>query len=74
MNVGANVSIITYDRFRGVDTDGLEFSFAHQNVPAPGATDPGIMGDNENEFDVLNMDLALKASARRSTPSTPPTA
>ena len=64
MNVGANVSIITYNRFRGVDTDDLEFSFAHQNVPAPGATDPGIMGDNENEFDVLNMDLDLEASAQ----------
>jgi hypothetical protein len=64
INVGANVSILTFDTFRGVPTDGLKFSFAHQNVPAPGATDPGIMGDNENEFDVLNMDLNMQASAQ----------
>jgi hypothetical protein len=64
MNIGANVSLLTFDRFRGVPTDGLKFSFSHQNVPAPGATDPGIMGDNENEFDILNMDLDMKASAQ----------
>jgi hypothetical protein len=64
INVGANVSLLTFDRFRGVPTEELAFSFAHQNVPAPGATDPGVLGDNENEFDILNMDLDMKASAQ----------
>ena len=51
--VGANVSDIHYSTLNGVPTDNLEFTFAHQDVGAPGLGNPTF------ENDVIRMQLAL---------------
>lgn len=58
-NVGMNLSFLDLSRLRGVKTEDLRFTFAHQNVPP----DVNFLGDSPNEFDNLDLFLNLDLSA-----------
>lgn len=61
VNLGVNASFLSFNEFRGVPTDQLRFSFSHQDVP-PGSNTG--LGDNDNEFDVLNMIVDMDIDAK----------
>lgn len=67
LNLGFNFSYLNLDKLRGVNTEDIQFTFTHQNVPAAGQTEPGEFGDNDNEFDnidlFINMDLSASILA-----------
>ena len=57
-NIGFNNTILTLDQFRGLDLDDIRFTFAHQDIPIT-----GILGDNPNESDTLDLLLDLDVDA-----------
>ena len=50
----ANFTSMSLDRFRGLATEDMRFTFTHQDV-----TNNGILGDNTNESDLIDLVMGL---------------
>jgi len=58
LNIGFNYTSLNLARLRGMKTDDIRFTFAHQDL-----TDDGTLGENPTENDVIDLFLNLDASA-----------
>lgn len=54
---GFNAAHLSFDRFRGLPTNQMRFTFTHEDVLAPG------LGDSPNESDVVDLLLGLDVTA-----------
>lgn len=52
--VEANFTSMALDRFRGMATEDMRFTFTHQDV-----TSNGLLGDNPNESDLIDLVMGL---------------
>jgi hypothetical protein len=57
MVLGFNATHLNLNRFRGIPTDQMQFTFTHEDVEEPG------LGDSPNESDILHLNLGLKPRA-----------
>ncbi|CAM2005816.1 hypothetical protein [Acanthopleuribacter pedis] len=58
LNLGMNTSRLTMDRFRGLDTRDLTFTFTHVDV-----TNDGTLGENPSESDTIDVALGMDVDA-----------
>lgn len=58
INMGFNLTYINYTKIRGTNTRDLRLSFSHQDVGTL-----GVLGDSDNEFDVINFFMNLNVNA-----------
>lgn len=58
LNVGFNYAYLGLEKFRGLRTQDIRFTFTHLDFPK---TD--VLGDNPNESDLVNLYLDLNVSA-----------
>jgi hypothetical protein len=52
--IGANYTYLDMDRFRGMPTTRMRFTFTHLDV-----TREGTLGENPNESDIMDLDMDL---------------
>lgn len=58
LNLGMNTSRLAMDKFRGMDTRNLTFTFTHVDV-----TNDGTLGENPSESDTIDVRLGLDVDA-----------
>jgi len=58
LNVGFNYTYLGLEKFRGVPTENIRFTFTHLDFPKT-----GVLGDNPNESDLVNLNLDLNVNA-----------
>jgi len=58
VNIGFNATYLSLDKFRGLPTRDIQFTFTHVDFPQT-----GVLGDNPNESDLVDFDLDLNANA-----------
>ncbi|MCI0699297.1 transporter [candidate division KSB1 bacterium] len=57
-NVGFNYTYLGLEKFRGLRTKDIRFTFTHIDFPKT-----GVLGDNPNESDLVNLNLDLNVNA-----------
>jgi hypothetical protein len=60
LNVGLTYSYLNLSKFRGVPTQDIRFSFAHQEISNPNNV---VLGDNPTESDYIDLFLGLDVNA-----------
>ena len=57
-NLGMNASHLSLDKFRGLDTEDMRFTFPHVDV-----TGDGTLGENPNESDTIDVTMGIDVDA-----------